>query len=45
VAFFDEGYAASQLWKADWEARDGDAVCERAQAIIRRLDPMRNLPA
>jgi hypothetical protein len=41
VGYFDEGYAASQLWKADWERYQGDEVTERALAIIRQLDPMR----
>jgi FtsH ternary system domain X6 len=41
VGYFDEGYAASQLWKADWERFQGDEVTERAQSIIRQLDPMR----
>jgi hypothetical protein len=40
VGYFDEGYHAAQLWKADWEQYQGDVVCERAQNIIRRLDPM-----
>jgi hypothetical protein len=42
VGYFDEGYAASQLWKSDWERFSGDVLCERAQAIIRQFDPMRN---
>jgi hypothetical protein len=41
VGYFDEGYQASQLWKADWEQCCGDALHDRAQAIVRRLDPMR----
>lgn len=41
VGYFDEGYAAAQLWKADWERYDGDTLHERAQAIVRRLDPLR----
>ena len=41
VGYFDEGYAASQLWKADWERYQGDEVTERALGIIRQLDPMR----
>ncbi len=41
VGYWDEGYAASQLWKADWERYQGDDVTQRAQAIIRQLDPMR----
>jgi hypothetical protein len=41
VGYFDEGYAAAQLWKADWEQYHGDALAERAQAVVRQLDPMR----
>jgi hypothetical protein len=40
VGFFDEGYAASQLWKADWEQVQGDVLAERARAIVRQLQPM-----
>jgi hypothetical protein len=40
VGYFDEGYAASQLWKAEWEQAQGDGLTERARAIIRQLDPM-----
>jgi hypothetical protein len=40
VGYFDEGYAASQLWKADWEAYNGDAICEQARVIIRQAEPM-----
>ena len=41
VGYMDEGYQASQLWKADWERHDGDALAVRAQTIVRQLDPMR----
>jgi hypothetical protein len=41
VGFLDEGYAASQLWKADWERLEGDGLCRRAEAVIRQVDPMR----
>jgi hypothetical protein len=44
VGYFDEEYAASQLWKAEWERHEGDALCERARVIIRHLDPMRSQP-
>jgi hypothetical protein len=40
VGYFDEGYAASQLWKADWEAHAGDLLCEHATAIARAVDPL-----
>ncbi len=41
VGYFDEGYSASQLWLGLWEKFSGDVLAERAQAIIRHLDPMR----
>lgn len=42
IGYFDEGYAASQLWKADWEQVQGDRLIERARAIVQQLDPMRH---
>jgi hypothetical protein len=41
TGYFDEGYAASQLWLADWERCDGDARLARARDIIHHLDPLR----
>ena len=41
VGYFDEGYAVGQLWKADWELVQGEVLTERARAIVRQLDPMR----
>jgi hypothetical protein len=41
VGYFDEGYAASQLWKQDWEAANGDAVAARAHAAVEQLEPFR----
>jgi hypothetical protein len=40
VGYFDEGYAAAQFWKAEWERWNGELLVSRAQAIIRQLDPM-----
>lgn len=40
VSFLDEGYAASQLWKADWEELGGEAVADRAGAVLKGMDPM-----
>jgi hypothetical protein len=40
VSFLDEDYAASQLWKSDWEQFQGDLVIHRARAIVHALDPM-----
>lgn len=40
TAFFDEGYAASQLWKSDWEQLGGDRLCALSQSRLQNLDPM-----
>jgi hypothetical protein len=41
VGYFDDGYQASQMWKADWEAADGDRVAARARAVVEMLEPLR----
>jgi hypothetical protein len=41
VGYFDDGYQASQLWKADWEAANGDRVAARARAAVEMLEPLR----
>ena len=41
VGYFDEGYQANQMWKADWEAADGDRVAARARAVVEMLEPFR----
>ena len=41
IGYFDDGYAAAQMWKADWEQFQGETLCERAVELIRQLDPMR----
>jgi hypothetical protein len=41
VGYFDEGYQASQMWKADWEAANGDQVAARARAAVEMLEPLR----
>jgi FtsH ternary system-associated peptide len=40
VAFFDENYAASQLWKADWERFQGEQLWDRARTILREVEPL-----
>lgn len=40
VGYFDEGYAASQLWKADWESHQGDELCRRAEELLRQAEPL-----
>jgi hypothetical protein len=41
VGFFDEDYQSSQMWKAEWEAANGDRVAARARATIEMLEPLR----
>ncbi len=40
IGYLDDEYAASQLWKADWEQVQGDILTERARAIVKQLDPI-----
>ena len=40
VGYFDEGYAAAQVWKAEWEALDGADLHRQAQALLREADPL-----
>jgi len=40
VGYFDDDYQASQLWKADWEAAQGDRVAARARATVDMLEPL-----
>ena len=40
VGYFDDGYAASQLWKSDWESYDGDRLCDVAAAVVRAVEPL-----
>jgi hypothetical protein len=40
VGYFDEGYAASQLWKAAWEQWEGDTLLGRAQEVLRAMEPL-----
>ena len=40
VGYFDDGYQAAQLFKADWEAWGGDTLRDRARAILRELEPL-----
>jgi hypothetical protein len=42
VGYFDENYAASQLWKSDWEHWHGDALAGRAAALLHQIEPLRH---
>jgi hypothetical protein len=44
VGYFDDDYQASQLWKQDWEALNGDRIVERARAAVQMLEPLRASP-
>lgn len=38
VGFYDEGYAASQLWKSDWERWNAEVLCEEAERVVRGFE-------
>ncbi len=40
IGYFDEGYAASQLFKADWQTYDGARLHEHARQLSQALDPL-----
>jgi FtsH ternary system-associated peptide len=40
IGYFDEDYQASQMWKSDWEAAEGDGIAARARATIEMLEPL-----
>jgi hypothetical protein len=40
VSYIDEDYAASQLWKSDWETLHGAETYRHAQAVIREVQPL-----
>lgn len=41
VGYFDEEYAASQLWKAEWEAAGGEELAARAKRVLDQLEPLK----
>lgn len=41
IGYFDEGYAAAQLWKSDFEAAHGAEICQQADAILREIEPLK----
>lgn len=41
VGYFDEDYQASQMWKQDWEAAEGDRIANFARVAVAMLEPLR----
>jgi hypothetical protein len=41
VGYFDDGYAASQFFKEQWEAAGGEQVAARAAAAVQAVEPLR----
>jgi hypothetical protein len=37
VGFLDEGYAAAQLWKSQWEAYNGDGLAAAARRLLDQI--------
>lgn len=40
TGFYDEGYAAAQLWNSDWEQLHGDQILNQTEALLNRLEPL-----
>jgi hypothetical protein len=41
VGYWDDDYAANQLWKEDYEAANGDTLAATAHRILEQLEPLR----
>ena len=41
VGYFDDDYQASQMWKQEWEAANGDRVAARARQAVEMIEPLR----
>lgn len=41
VGYFDSDYQATQMWKSEWEAINGDRIAERARTVVEMLEPLR----
>jgi hypothetical protein len=40
IGYFDDGYAAAQMWLADWERYQGEELAHRGQELRRQLEPL-----
>jgi hypothetical protein len=40
TGYFDEDYAASQIWKTDWEQYNSGAVVAAAQRLVKKVEPL-----
>jgi FtsH ternary system domain X6 len=40
IGYFDEGYAAAQLWKSAWERFSGEELRASARSLFRSADPL-----
>jgi hypothetical protein len=38
IGYFDEGYAAAQMWLSDWERYQGEELARRGRALQRQLE-------
>lgn len=41
IGYFDDGYAASQMYKQEWEESGGERIAERARAAVAAIEPLR----
>lgn len=41
VAYYDDDYSLAQLWLSIWQQSNGDVALERAQILLRQIEPIR----
>jgi len=41
IGYFDDGYAASQMYKQEWEDAEGDRIAARARTAVAAIEPLR----
>lgn len=41
VGYFDDGYAASQLWKEEYEAANGPEILAKSKRALEQLEPLK----
>ena len=44
VAYYDEEYTSAQVWLAIWTECEGEVLVERAQRLLRQVEPLRTGP-
>ncbi len=41
IGYLDDGYSAAQFWLSEWERLEGDALAQRAAALLDSVEPLK----